>query len=105
MAVVSGDKPTATLSVKTDDNYTVHLMTLNIPDSARSFAMSLDGGAAKTVTLGPNGNRVEGTTSPACAPVSIRSRSIFQTADAPTWITCAWSRAIRSGTSWRRSPF
>ena len=62
VAVVSGDKPTATLSVKTDDNYTVHLMALNIPDSARAFAMSLDGGAAKTVTLGPDGNRVEGTT-------------------------------------------
>ena len=62
VAVVSGDKPTATLSVKTDDNYMVRLAALNVPDSTRTFTMSLDGGAVKAVTLGADGSRAEGTT-------------------------------------------
>ncbi len=46
VAVVSGDKPTVTFEVKNDDNYTLHLVTLNVPDNARALSMSVDGGAS-----------------------------------------------------------
>ena len=47
VAVVSGDKPTVTFEAPADDNYTLHLVTLNLPDNAPALNMSLDGSAYK----------------------------------------------------------
>ena len=67
VAVVSGDHPTAVFSAKTDDNYTVRLAALNLPDAARTVTMSVDGSPAKTLTLpaagtGAGGGRAEVST-------------------------------------------
>ena len=59
VAVVSGDKPTVTFEAPGDDNYTLRLVTLNLPDNARALNMSLDNNAARGGALAVTSGRAE----------------------------------------------
>lgn len=61
LVVLSGEKVTTSLPVTANDNYTLHLNALNLPDGAKSVVVRINGGAPVTTVLNGTGNRIDGT--------------------------------------------